>query len=192
MAAAGQAAGLVHQAEMSAPLPSAVRYQAQRAYVAAMFAVLGRLLIAGAAADREIQRELSTFPEGTRIGFSIVGDPTALRLAWRGGRLHAEPASSGPPDVEIVFKHVAHAFALLSFQESTPVAYARDRMSTHGDVGLTVRFVRCLTRVQAVMLPGAIAARAIKSVPAQPALPRLGLATRIAGGVVRSLLSRSP
>ncbi|MET0344328.1 MAG: hypothetical protein ABW252_25170 [Polyangiales bacterium] len=176
---------------MSAPLASALRYQAQRAYVATMFAVLGRLLIAGAGADPEIRRELSAFPEGTRIGFSIVGDATVLRLVWRGDLLHVAPARADKPDVEIVFKHVAHAFALLSFQESTPIAYARDRMSTHGDVGLTVRFVRCLTRVQAVMLPGAIASRALKSVPAQPVLPRLGLATRIAGGVVRSLLSRT-
>lgn len=176
---------------MSASRASALRYQAQRAYVATMFAVLGRLLIAGAGADPEIQRELSTFPEGARIGFSIVGDANVLRLVWRAGRLHAAPADGAPLDVEIVFKHVAHAFALLSFQESTPVAYARDRMITHGDVGLTVRFVRCLTRVQAVMLPGAIAARALKSVPAQPVLPRLGLATRIASGVVRSLLSRT-
>ena len=171
------------------PAPSA-RYRAQRAYVATMFALLGRLLVAGSAADPEIARELADFPEGCSLGFSILGDATSLRLVCRGGRLFAAPGA-GKPDIEIVFKHLAHAFALLTFQESTPVAYARDRMSTHGDIALTMRLVRCLTRVQAVMLPTALARRALKSLPEQPVLARLGLATRIAGELARGLLARS-
>jgi hypothetical protein len=172
------------------PLAPSARYLAQRAYVATMFALLGRLLVAGSAADPEIARELAGFPEGCSLGFSILGDATSLRLVWRGGRLHAAQPELGRPDIEIVFKHLAHAFALLSFQESTPIAYAQDRMSTHGDIVLTLRFVRCLTRVQEVMLPGAVARRALKSLPKQPTLARLGLATRIAGGLARGLLSR--
>ena len=175
----------------SAPHAPSARYRAQRAYVAATFALLGRLLVAGSAADPEIARELAGFPDGCSLGFSIFGDETSLRLVCREGRLQPSSLRGTRPDVEVVFKHLAHAFALLSFQESTSVAYARDRMSTHGDIVLTMRLVRCLTRVQAVMLPPAIARRALKSMPEQPVLARLRLATRIVGGVARGLLSRS-
>jgi hypothetical protein len=170
---------------------ASVLYRSQRAYVAAMFEVLGRLLVAGAQADPEIQRELKGFPDGLTLGFSVFGETLGFRLVYRGGRLALDPRRDGKPDLEIVFKHIAHAFALLTFQESTPEAYAYDRMISHGDVPLTMRFVRCLDRVQGVMLPDPIAARALKSLPEIPAAQRLLLAARIAGGLMQTLVPRS-
>ncbi|MDB4972567.1 MAG: hypothetical protein JWN48_908 [Myxococcaceae bacterium] len=168
---------------------SALAYKAQRTYVATMFEVLGRLLVAGSAADPVIQRELPAFPEGYAIGFSVLGDSLALRLVKRGDHLEADPSPATKPDLEIVFKHIAHAFALLSFQESTPTAFANDRLVSHGDVGLSMRFVRCLDRVQGIMLPDPIASLALKSLPNIPLGERLRLAARITGGLVQSLYS---
>ncbi|MDB4988324.1 MAG: hypothetical protein JWN04_3502 [Myxococcaceae bacterium] len=162
-------------------------YKSQRAYVAAMFEVLGRLLVAGSAVDPVIRDELLGFPEGYTIGFAVLGDTLALRVVRRGDQLLAEPSRVGKPDLEIVFKHVSHAFALLSFQESTPTAFANDRLISHGDVGLSMRFTRCLDRVQGIMLPDPIAALALKSLPNIPLGERLRLATRIAGGLLQSL-----
>jgi hypothetical protein len=168
-------------------------YKSQRTYVAAMFDVLGRLLVSGSAVDPEIRRELLGFPEGYTIGFAVLGDSLSLRIARHGDRFVPEPSSLQKPDLEIVFKHVAHAFALLSFQESTPTAFANDRIISHGDVGLSMRFTRCLDRVQAIMLPDPIAKLALKSLPHIPLAERLRLAAQIAGGLVQSLrpLARS-
>jgi hypothetical protein len=164
-----------------------------------MFEVLERLIVAASTVDPMVREELAAFPEGCTIGFAILGETLTLRLQVRGGQLvSARPASgrpdgpSGRPDLEVVFKHLSHAFLLLSLQESSATAYARDRMVTHGDVALTMRFMRCADRVQGVMLPGPLAARALKSLPPLPTATRFGLAARIAGGVARRLLTRSP
>jgi hypothetical protein len=167
---------------------AALVYKSQRAYVAMMFDVLARLLVAGSAVDPVIQRELKGFPEGYTIGFAVLGEQLALRIARVGDRFVPVAERSGRPDLEIVFKHIAHAFALLSFQESTPTAYANDRMVSHGDVGLSMRFTRCLDRVQGVMLPDPIAAMALKSLPNIPLGERLRLMTLIAGGLVQSFI----
>jgi hypothetical protein len=171
----------------SPPSAASLIYKSQRAYVAAMFEVLGRLLVAGSAVDPVVRQELTGFPEGYTIGFSVLGDTLGLRVSRRGDRFAPEPSRVGAPELEIVFKHVSHAFALLTFQESTPTAFANDRMVSHGDVGLSMRFLRCLDRVQGVMLPDPIAAMALKSLPNIPLGERLRLATRIAGGLVSSL-----
>jgi len=94
-----------------------------------MFEVLERLIVASSAVDPVVQTELEAFPEGCTIGFSILGEPGGLRVRVRGGRLEQARGLVGRPDLEVVFKHLAHAFALLSLQESTAVAYARDRMT---------------------------------------------------------------
>jgi hypothetical protein len=167
---------------------AALVYKTQRAYVALMFDVLARLLVAGSAVDPVIRRELTGFPEGYTIGFAVLGEQLALRVARVGDRFVAVAERSGKPDLEIVFKHIALAFALLSFQESTPTAYANDRLVSHGDVGLSMRFTRCLDRVQGVMLPDPIAAMALKSLPHIPLGERLRLMTRITSGVVQSFI----
>jgi hypothetical protein len=164
---------------------AALVYKSQRAFVSAMFQLLGRLLVAGSAVDPAIARELVGFPEGYTIGFSVLGETLSLRLAHVGGRLVPVDERHGHAQLEIVFKHVAHAFALLSFQESTSTAFAHDRFVSHGDVGLSMRFMRCLDRVQGVVLPDPLAARALKSLPNIPPGERLRLVTRIAGALVR-------
>jgi hypothetical protein len=140
-------------------------YAAQRAYVALMFETIGRLLEAASQSDVEIERELDGFREGFSIGFSVLGDPgLKMRVAVRSGRFVRLP-SSIHPELEIVFKHVNHAFLVLSFQESTARAYASERMLTNGDPAHALRFVRCLNRMQAVALPRFVADRALKGFP---------------------------
>lgn len=171
-------------ARLSAP------YRAQRAYVRVMLALMERLLVASSAVDPVIRAELASFPEGCTIGFAILGETCTLRVRIRGGELVPAHDRDERPDLEVVFKHVAHAFALLSLGESSSTSYARDRMVTHGDVALTMRFMRCADRVQGVMLPPMLAARALKSVPDLPLGTRLGLRARVLGAVTKGLFSR--
>jgi len=162
--------------------------RAQRAYVSAMFEVLGRILVAGSLADPLIQRELTGFPDGYTIAFAVLGESLGVRVMRRGPHFVLASLQEGRPDLQITFKHLAHAFALLSFRESTPRAYANGRMVTDGDVALTMRFVRCLDRVQGVILPDLIAARALKSLPTIPTLARLRLVAGVTSGLLRTYL----
>lgn len=158
-------------------------YALERAYLAAMLAVTGRLLVAASHSDREVQRELSSFPEGTVIGFSILGDSLRIRLRVQAGRLVLAPKTV-QADLDIIFKHMHHAFMVLSFQESTPVAFARQRLVTQGDPALSMRFTRCLNRVQAVSLPRFVAARALKALPPLSLREKLVLAVRLYAGLL--------
>lgn len=159
---------------------AAAAYRAQRAYVAAMMRVTGGLLEAASAADPVVRREVEGFPEGLVIGMSVLGDTLRIRLRKRGGRLERLPDDDpAAPGLEIVFKHISHAFLVLSFQEGTARAFANDRMISRGDTALSMRLTRCLNRVQAITLPPPVARRALKAYPAIPARERLALAARI-------------
>lgn len=165
-------------------------YSAQRAFVATMFEVLGRLIVAGSAADPVVQRELAGFPEGYSIGFSVYGDTLGFRVAKRGDQF-VLAERKGRADLELVFKHIAHAFALLSFQESSAVAYANDRFVSHGDIGLSMRFMRCLDRNLAMILPPPISTMALKSVPTIPVAERITTTAKTVGGFLRGLIPGS-
>jgi hypothetical protein len=155
-------------------------YAKERAYVSLMMWTIGGLLQAASAQDAVLAEEVAGFPEGMVIAMSIFGDRLRLRLRVTGGvfqRLpERDPASA---DLEIVFKHLAHAFLVLSFQEATARAIANDRMITRGDTALAMRFVRCLNRLEAVVLPRLVAERALKRYPALPLAQKLPLAARV-------------
>lgn len=165
-------------------------YAAQRAYAALMLDIIGRLLVAGAESDEEIKRELTGFPEGLTIGFAVMGDSLSVRLRVRGGKLERLTGNL-KPDLEIIFKHISHAFMVFSFQESTARAFANQRMITQGDPSLAMRFTRCLNRVQALALPRFLVERALKAVPAISIGEKLSIGAKLYLGVTRSLVSRS-
>ena len=81
-----------------------------------------------------------------------------------------------PVDVSLKFKHLNHAFLVLSFQEGTAQAFANDRLLVDGEIADTMKLVRCLNRMESLILPKIIAERALKR------YPDLALLSKIAGG----------
>lgn len=157
----------------------APRYDLQLAYVEAMLPVLGGLLAAGSEVDAYVKHEIDALPDDLIFGMTVFGTDAKLRLAKRGGHLvQLDPTTAPPATLDIVFKHVAIAFLVVSFQESTALAFARGRLVVHGDTGLAMKITRCLDRMEAVTLPGPIAARALRSVPHIPLAERVPLAAR--------------
>lgn len=160
----------------SAPKP---HYGVQLAFVRVMFPLLSGLLAAGSEIDLVVSREVATLPENFIFGMTVYGTDVKIRLQRRGSKLvELDPATAPRPDLDIVFKHVGIAYRVVSFQESTALAFARGRMIVDGDTALAMRLTRCLDRMQAITLPGMVAARALKSVPEIPASERLPLAAR--------------
>jgi hypothetical protein len=86
------------------------------------------------------------------------------RLAYRGRRL------TGEVRLKLAFKHLEAGFMTFSFQESTPVATARDRLVVDGEVAHACATVRILDRVQVYLLPKPIARLAVKRYPRWPFL----------------------
>ena len=102
------------------------------------------------------------------------------------------PSLAGKPDLTITFKHLQHAFLVFSFQESTAQAFANDRMIADGDLAYAIRLVRCLNKMEALILPKMVASLAVKQYPDQLTLKeKLTEAANIYLKVAQSYLKRS-
>lgn len=177
-------------------------YKTQYRYVGMMLDVVGRSLVMASQVDPVIQDEISELPEqliimmsvyGTPLGFGIqvqsvlMNDGThAKRLVWLGNLKDMDQIQDAKT-LNIYFKHLRFAYQILSFQESTATGFANNRMVVDGDVSLAVTLVRCLNRLESVILPKILARKAIKAYPDALGLPqKLGHALKIYGKLLAS------
>jgi hypothetical protein len=152
-----------------------IGYLLQRIYVRVMMWLICRLLQAASAVDPVVCREVSGLPEPFRFVMRVRSGTTGLALAKQDGQLRATSMGDPEkPDLVFEFKHVAHAFLVLSFMESTPQAFANDRILVDGEFANAMKVLRALNRMQAVVLPKFVAVRALK------AYPRIGLGEKVA------------
>jgi len=155
---------------------------AQHAYVSLMMAVIGRGLVAASQTDDETRRELAAFTPGMIIAMKVIpSGPSFAVVLQPDGTLKLLPSFDGRATLAVVFKHLAHAFLVFSFQESTTRAFANDRLYIDGDISHSIRLVRCLNRMEALILPQAIAAKAVKRYPAIAASDKVRAGARIYG-----------
>ena len=171
-----------------------LRQGLKRLYVALMMRLVGWSLRAMSRVDPVVRAEAAGFPDGLVIamttmpsGPSMVLEKTpAGTLRYLGGRL---PERTG---LAIRFKHLDYAFRVLGFVESTPTAFARARMVVDGDLAAGIRLVRCMYRLEALLMPRFIARRGMKRYPEDLGLAeKLGLNLKIYGRIALDLVTRS-
>lgn len=162
---------------------------ATRAYVALMMGVIGRGLVSMSQVDDVVRRELSALPVGYSICMKVMpGGPSFTVEVREDGELKLLKDFVGRATLTVVFKHVAHAFLVFSFQEGTARAFAHDRMYVDGNISHAIRLVRCLNRMETVILPKFVAEKAIKRYPHIRIGEKISLATRTYGRLVANLL----
>lgn len=146
---------------------------ARRLYVKLMFQVMGNALQAISEIDPEAQAEASALPEGFLFEMMVMPNGPNLVIEHTGQGRFRYHGSTAPRkvDLSIQFKHIAHAFLVLSFQEKTSVAFANDRMIVDGDISYAIRMTRVLNRLEAFILPRLVAERAVKEYPTNLHLP---------------------
>ena len=141
----------------------------KRAYVAVMLWFVGRAIQAAARVDKDVKREFEKLPENFtfRLGvlpkgpYMIVGKNEKGRvkyLGWKTGGRHI--------DLDMKIKNIEAAILMFTFQESTTVATARDRMIVDGEVPYACAIVRMLDIGEVYLLPKFIARLAVKRYPA--------------------------
>ena len=147
--------------------------QARRLYVQIMMQVVGRSLQAISELDQEVKEETQALPDDFLFEMTVMPDGPALVIRKLADGQLRYVAGPGPrtPDLSIKFKHIAHAFLVLSFQEKTSEAFANDRMLVNGDLGHALRMTRILNRLEAYILPKLLAERAVKDYPEDLKLP---------------------
>jgi hypothetical protein len=159
-----------------------------RAFVALMIAFMGRALVAVSSTDDDARGEIEGFPEGFTFEMKVLPSGPAFRLRKAEGRFVLDDGRARPT-LAIQFKHLRHAARVLSFVESTPAAFANDRLVVDGDVAFAMRMQRILDRMQSILLPHAIAARALKRAPSLPLGGHAVAAARLYGKIVRGAVA---
>lgn len=151
-----------------------IALQARRLYVEAMFQVMGRALQAVSEVDETVRQEACVLPQGFLFEMKVMPDGARMVVEHLGeGRFcYHSKAPERALDLSIQFKHIAHAFLVLSFQEKTSVAFAHDRMLVDGNVSYAIRITRILSRLESFILPKLVAERAVKQYPADIQLPQ--------------------
>lgn len=165
----------------------------QQAYVKLMMDVIGRGLVMASQVDAEIQEEISKFPVNFVLSMNVFPNgPAFIAQVTPDKKLQLISLEQGKPDLTITFKHLTHAFLVFSFQESTAQAFANDRMIADGDVSSAIRLVRCLNKMEALILPKVVASLAVKQYPTELSLKdKLSEAANIYLKVAQSYLKRS-
>nr|WP_216076901.1 hypothetical protein [Acinetobacter defluvii] len=133
-----------------------------------MMDVIGRGLVMASQVDDEIRHEVSKFPVGFVLSMKVFPHgPAFVAKVNEQQNLELVTALQDKPDLTITFKHMHHAFLVFSFQESTAQAFANDRMIADGDLSYAIRLVRCLNKMEALILPKLVAELAVKEYPQQ-------------------------
>ncbi len=147
--------------------------QAKRNYVQLMMDVVGRAMEAITQVDESVRKEVSVLPDGFLFEMTVMpSGPGLMMRKQRDGTLqYLGGETTGKPDVSVQFKHLHHAFLVLSFQEKTAEAFANARMLVDGDLGYATRMTRVLNRLETFILPRLLAERAVKEYPASLGLP---------------------
>ena len=161
----------------------------RRLYVGFMMWLIGRLLEASSRTDRVIQNEAEALPDG--FGFSMTvmpGGPGFVVQKQPDGTFYCKRGRDElEADLVISFKHVRHAFLILSFQESTARSFVNDRVVLNGEIDLGMIVVRCLDRMECLVLPKFIAVRAVKRYPDIPLGEKIQLSIKIYLRVIAGL-----
>ncbi|CAM2796835.1 hypothetical protein [Acinetobacter celticus] len=138
----------------------------QLTYVKLMMDVIGRGLVMASQVDDEVKQEVSKFPENFTLSMNVFPHgPAFIARVTSNQQLELVPNLATKPDLTITFKHLSHAFLVFSFQESTAQAFANDRMIADGDISYAIRLVRCLNKMESLILPKLIAELAVKEYP---------------------------
>jgi hypothetical protein len=160
----------------------------KRIYLNLILWFMGRATQAASRVDARVRREIRGLPDDFTFSLGILpggphmivqkSGPDALR--YIGHKIDAQPV-----DLIMSFKHLEAGVLTFTFRESTPVAFARDRLVVDGEVSYACTLVRVFDIVQIYLLPKIIARRAVKRYPRWPLRRKLIDRLRIYG---RSLI----
>ncbi len=145
-----------------------------------MMRIVGRGLAIASRVDSDIAYELKHLPAEMKIAMRVYPNGPCCLLQHTGSDLsYLGVHDSCEADMEIIFKHLQHAWLLYTFQEDTPTAFARNRIVLDGEVHHATVFNRCLSRLMILILPRLLAERAVKRYPVIALRDKFSLATAI-------------
>lgn len=165
-------------------------WRLKRLYIRFMLAFMGHALAKASLSDPIISKEMASLPADFGFTMRVIPAGPALYMQKINGHLKPLSGTTSKPQVDIQFKHLEHAFIALTFQEGTAEAFTRERLIVDGDITATMRLVRCLERLEAMILPKRICLRVMRNYPSLSLGKKLTGACRIYLGVLGGFVMR--
>lgn len=139
----------------------------KKIYVAIFLWLTGRAIQAAAKIDKAVQKEFDALPDEFIFALGCLPNGPWMVVGKQKGKVKyfgGDPECR-PVHLRLVIKSIDAAFLILSFQESTALATARNRLMTDGELPYALSVIRILDIVEVYLLPKIIAALAVKRYP---------------------------
>ncbi|MBP9044341.1 MAG: hypothetical protein KBG49_12715 [Spirochaetes bacterium] len=140
----------------------------KKIYVAVMLWIVGRAIAAAAKIDREVKEEFSRLDDKFMMHLHVLpGGPGMIVGKDKNGKVKYmgwNPAGK-KITLDMKIKNIEAAMLMFTFQESTCVASAHNRLAVSGNVPDTMAFIRILNIVETYLLPKVITSLAVKRYP---------------------------
>lgn len=141
------------------------RKHIQTSIVRLVFLSLGHAFQTAYRLDTEVKKEIDAWPETVCIVMNVEPDGPCMTLVKRNGTFqYLGEKEIVNADVVIAIKNVEFIFRMMMGLMSMPRIIAENRQYVKGDLVLASSIIRCMNRVQALMIP-VITGLYIKKVP---------------------------
>ena len=137
-------------------------------YVSIMLWFVGRAIQAASAVDEDVKKEFAALPDHFTFSLGVMPDgPYMVVGKTRKGIVQyiGWDPEGRDIDLKMKIKNIEAAMLLFTFQESTTIATARNRLIVDGEVPHACAVVRILDIVEVYLLPKIIAKLAVKRYP---------------------------
>lgn len=140
----------------------------KKIYIMIMLWIVGRAIQVAAKVDTVVRKEIENLPEGFSFSLGVLpaGPTMVMTYDKKGDFRYMGSGRDVKPKLRLGIKSMDTAFLVFTFQESTSVAFARDRFVADGDLPAALSVVRILDRIEVLLLPKIIAKLAVKRYPA--------------------------
>lgn len=150
------------------------RKHVERLVVGFVLSILGKSFASASRFQKEVQREVSNWPDGFSFVMRVDPDGPSIILVKERNVLifRRKKIESSKADLVITFKNMKSAFLLLTAQMSTVRGYCEKRMSVSGDVMIATSIIRCMNIIETYLFPRIIARKVVKRIPDLPFLSK--------------------
>ena len=139
----------------------------KKIYVGIFLWFTGNAIAAAAKTDEQIKKEFEALPDNFTFSLGVLPNGPWMIVGKENGKvkyLGSDPKVRHQ-QIRLVIKKLDAAFLLLSFQESTATAMARNRLMLDGETPYAMAVNRVLDMVEVYLLPKLIASLAVKRYP---------------------------
>jgi hypothetical protein len=140
----------------------------KKIYVAIMLWIVGRAIQAASRVDREVKDEFAGLPDDFMMHLHVLpSGPGMIVGKDKNGKVKYMGWSPKGKKItlDMKIKNIEGAILMFTFQESTCVASANNRLAVSGNVPDTMAFIRILNIVETYLLPKIITSLAVKRYP---------------------------